>query len=289
MALESKHVDIDVRCPWCHSEIEIDVHVMFLCNFAKTVWLTSGVSHLVECTTSDLPFQILTRVFENGTRDQWVEISMICWSLWNRRNRWVWHRVNGSVFGVRHSAINLLAEWKEAQVKDEYRRLRGELGRRVWCPPKEGWMKINIDAALLLDGSNGVGAVIRDSQAKFVGARGRKIAGAWKPREAETMALKEALSWVMAEGYNPCVFETDSYELATACNGRPGEAYFETIVMDCIHILKHVCPVLVDFAYRSANSAAHVLARAVYSMSDIGEWGVTPPDFLTHALDLDLN
>ena len=31
-------------------------------------------------------------------------------------------------------------------------------------------MKINIDAAVFLDGSIGVGAVIRDSQAKFVGA-----------------------------------------------------------------------------------------------------------------------
>ena len=103
------------------------------------------------------------------------------------------------------------------------------------------------------------------------------------------MALKEALSWVMAKGYNHCVFETDSYELATACNGRLGEAYFGTIVMDCIHMLKHICPVLVDFAYRSSNSAAHVLARAVYSMSNIGEWVVTPPKFLTHVLDLDLN
>ncbi|XP_074346706.1 uncharacterized protein LOC141685511 [Apium graveolens] len=167
MALASKHVDIDVRCPWCHSEIETDVHVMFLCDFARTVWLTSRVNHLVQCTMNELPCQIFTRVFENGTREQWVEITMICWSLWNRRNRWVWERNNGSVFGVRHSAINLLAEWKEAQVHDEDRRLRGELGRRVWCPPKEGWVKINIDAAVFLDGSIDVGTVIRDSQAKF--------------------------------------------------------------------------------------------------------------------------
>ena len=260
MALASKHVDIDVRCPWCHSEIETDVHIMFLCDFARTEWLTTRVNHLVQCKMNESPCQIFTRAFENGTREQCVEIAMICWSLRNRMNRWVWERINGSVFGVRHSAINFLAEWKEAQVRDEDRRLRGELGRRVWCPPKEGWVKINIDAAVFLDGSIGVGAVIRDSQTKFVIARGRKIAGAWRPREAEAMALIEALSWVMAKGYNHCVFDTDSYELATACNGRPGEAYFGNIVMDCIHMLKHICPVLVDFDYRSANSVAHVLA-----------------------------
>lgn len=92
---------------------------MFLCDFAKTVWFSSGVSHLVQCTLSELLCQIFTIVFENGTRDQWVEIAIICWSLWNRRNRWVWDRVNGSAFGVRNSAINLLTDWKEAQVKDE--------------------------------------------------------------------------------------------------------------------------------------------------------------------------
>ena len=110
MALASKHVDIDVRCPWCHSEIETDVHIMFLCDFARTVWLTTRVNHLVQCTMNESPCQIFTRAFENGTREQCVEIAMICWSLWNRRNRWVWERINGLVFGVRHSAINFLAE-----------------------------------------------------------------------------------------------------------------------------------------------------------------------------------
>lgn len=110
MALASKHVDINVRCQWCHSEIETDVHVMFLYDFAKTVWLSSGLSHLVQCTISELPCQIFTRVFGNGTRDQWVEIAMIYWSLWNTRNRWVWDRVSGSAFGVQNSAINLLTE-----------------------------------------------------------------------------------------------------------------------------------------------------------------------------------
>lgn len=84
------------------------------------------------------------------------------------------------------------------------------------------------------------------------------------------------------------MFETDLYALATACNGSPGEAYFGTIVIDCIHMLKHICPVLVDFVYRSANSAAYVMAKAVYSMSGVEEWVVTPPDFLTHVLGLDL-
>lgn len=44
---------------------------------------------------------------------------------------------------------------------------------------------------------------------------------------------------------------------------------------------------LVNFAYRSANNVAHVLAQAACSMSDVGEWYVTPPNFLLRVLELD--
>ena len=37
------------------------------------------------------------------------------------------------------------------------------------------------------------------------------------------------------------------------------------IIEDCIDILKHFEQVLVMFVYRSANTAAHLLAKAAYS------------------------
>lgn len=92
------------------------------------------------------------------------------------------------------SANHFLRDWKEAQAKDKDRRIRGALGARMWSKPKEGWLKIKIDAAVFLDGSVGVSAVVRDDQACFVAARGRRISGAWQPREAEALGLKEALS-----------------------------------------------------------------------------------------------
>lgn len=73
-----------------------------------------------------------------------------------------------------------------------------------------------------------------------------------------------------------------------ACNGKPGEAFFGTIVLDCIQLLKHINPVLVEFVYRSANSVAHLLAKVTYSMSGLEEWYDNPPHFLTHVIDMDV-
>lgn len=108
------------------------------------------------------------------------------------------------------------------------------------------------------------------------------------PREAEAISLKEALFWMIELKYAQCIIETDSRSLAMACNGIPGEAYFGTIVVDCIQLLKHINPVLVQFAYRSANRVAYVLAKAAYSMSGLEVWYDNPPDFLIHVLDCDI-
>lgn len=47
-ALAGKGVSINTRCPWCHNAEETDVHVLFSCEFAKTVWYTVGLSQVVQ-------------------------------------------------------------------------------------------------------------------------------------------------------------------------------------------------------------------------------------------------
>ncbi|XP_074347230.1 uncharacterized protein LOC141686068 [Apium graveolens] len=137
---------------------------------------------------------------------------------------------------------------------------------------------MNVDAATLQDNKIGVGWVLRDENGKFLGARCRKMEGAWRPHEADAISLKEAMSWVKEMQITHCVFVTDLKILDDACNGTPGEASFGTIVSDYIQLMKHIDYALVEFAYRSANNVARVLAKAIYSTSDIGEWFITTPD-----------
>lgn len=120
-----------------------------------------------------------------------------------------------------------------------------------------------------------------------MGARCSRVDGSWSIREAEAISLREAMSWVKELGLKCCVFETDSKVLVLACNGQGGETYFHTITFDCIQLLKHFDQVLVEFVYRSANCVAHELAKAAHSMSGLGEWLVTPPDFIHHVLERD--
>lgn len=110
------------------------------------------------------------------------------------------------------------------------RTTKGVVGGRVWYLPTSEQLKVNINAAIFLDGTVGVGAVIRDDHDCFFGARGRKITSALTPREAEAIGLKEALSQVIDRGYTHCVFETDSGTLVDACNESQGRALFELLL-----------------------------------------------------------
>lgn len=175
---------------------------------------------------ADTTATVIMKIFETATRDQCVLLGMVCWALWNRRNKWVWEKANGFAFGVRASAINLLQDWKEAPTRERQATNQVDAGFRVWTRPSVGWSKMNVDAAVFQDGSTGIGSVLRDSDGQFIHARCRRIHGEWTPREAEAIGLKEALSWSKEHNIANCIVETDSKILADACNGKPGDAYF---------------------------------------------------------------
>lgn len=156
---------------------ESDTHILFDCEFARTVWAMTGLQNCMVRYANESCFDLFVRVFQMVTRDQCAMIGMTCWSLWNRRNKWVWERVNGSAFGVQAAAVNLLSEWRRARDLDTSRKhsvIRNDVG---WQMPPSLWIKINVDDALPRDSFVGVGAVIRNSGGQFVRARSRGIAG----------------------------------------------------------------------------------------------------------------
>lgn len=173
-----------------------------------------------------------------------------------------------TAFGVTTTTTKFITEWREAQIQSVRKGSHNAEGEHVWTKPMERWVKVNSDTALFPNDSV---CVMRDSQVGFLGARCCRRVGAWSPREVEAIAMKEALSWLIARRNQRCIMETDSRVLVQACNGKPGEAIFGTLVDDCIQLLKHINLVLVKFIYRSVNNVTHTLDKIAYSMSEARE------------------
>lgn len=113
-ALRKKYVDISSTCSWCQGMVEDDVHILFRCCFAEDVWTRMKLTDLVYVTLNDSVMTILKRVFQNVNRDQIGMVGMVCWNLWQRRNDWVWNRVNTSSFSIQSRAVSMTVEWNRA-------------------------------------------------------------------------------------------------------------------------------------------------------------------------------
>ncbi|XP_074378397.1 uncharacterized protein LOC141719935 [Apium graveolens] len=138
----------------------------------------------------------------------------------------------------------------------------------MWLKPPEDWIKMNTDVACdFRTNTMGLRCVARDEFSNFQRARGTVMYPSVQPRIAEALILREALSWIKQWRTTKCIFESDSKQLVDALNGSQANSYFNTVVSDCIELIKHFDEVLVIFTYRSANNVAHVLSRVVCSMS----------------------
>ncbi|XP_074360438.1 uncharacterized protein LOC141700630 [Apium graveolens] len=277
-------------CSWCKVQSETAQHILFECQLAQEVWDSLGLFQWIKPSPGENIFEQFKRLFNNGSKEQCVFLALICWSMWNRRNKWVWNQVAVSVFGLTNVTISLLASWKVAQL-ERARSISKAAGTSMqkWQVPQKNWLKINIDAATFTDlMSIVIGAVIRDENGGFVRAMCKQVRGTWSLREAEGSSLKEALSWVKQHGFKCSVFETDSKLLAEACNGNPGRSYFHSIIVDCVELFKHFEKVLLCFVPRFANEVAYLLARVSRSMSDFQDWEGVAPSFLSNIFSYDL-
>ncbi|KAH9672066.1 reverse transcriptase domain-containing protein [Citrus sinensis] len=118
----------------------------------------------------------------------------------------------------------------------------------------------------------------------FLAARCVEVAGNFGAREAEALGIREALSW-MKELQFPCVIiEMDCLQVFRALveefsspNG------FGLIIEDCRALVKFIGEVQFSFVRRSANCAAHSVARASGSLSGLQEWNIVPPLWLLNS------
>ncbi|PKU77309.1 hypothetical protein MA16_Dca016876 [Dendrobium catenatum] len=86
----------------------------------------------------------------------------------------------------------------------------------VGIPPPTGWLKVNVDGALIKSNAGGVGIIIRDSMGKLIVAAGWSICH-WDSTQVERMAIhyidKLVVEWmydlngIIVEGDNSNVIE----------------------------------------------------------------------------------
>lgn len=62
-ALSIKQVVQNDKCPWCWSVSETNNHVLFVCDFARTVWSMAGLLQAVRIIPHNTAFGVFDKLF----------------------------------------------------------------------------------------------------------------------------------------------------------------------------------------------------------------------------------
>ncbi|KAJ8753529.1 hypothetical protein K2173_022770 [Erythroxylum novogranatense] len=159
-----------------------------------------------------------------------------------------------------------------------------------WQPPEVGWMKVNVDATT---GSNSnfvtATVVVRFSNSRFIATKSWMFPGKLSAKSAETIAIREVLSWVKLQNWDRTIIESDVKIVVQAINNDSYEdsSSFGLLVFDCKFLLNEIRIAKCIFGFRSGNSATNVLTTGSLFTSGLAEWFEIPLPFIIKVLALE--
>nr|GMD72664.1 uncharacterized protein LOC109162712 [Ipomoea batatas] len=203
-------------------------------------------------------------------------------------NQKLWNNYNISPAVTLAHSTTILEAWRNVHDPDKDTTNIVCLVR--WKRPPQGWLKVNVDAANDQQSKvTGLGFVLRDYEGSFVAAKIEKWQGLYHPKAGEAIGIRETLKWVKKMGLDHIQVESDAMLVIQGLSNNACISSFDLVLDDIREKARNFSSVSFSFVKRSANTAAHLLAREAVFSADCREWIHDPPSFLLHALALDAN
>ncbi|XP_060970037.1 uncharacterized protein LOC133037192 [Cannabis sativa] len=263
-----KKVLNDNNCPLCGVFAETELHLLVSCQFAWACWEFSGF-----IAADSNPVSLLSWLSSNAARmddEKLSRVVMLCWAIWSARNDLLWKNRARSVKSVVDFAQSSLHQFLKARAKQltSAPRKPGDASE-IWTKPTVG-IKLNVDAALFVQElKHGYGCVIRNTDGDLVSVFAGAKQGKVSPEIAEAMGIREALSWLKNHNFSHATVESDSLVCVAAIRSNEKlNSGFGFIVEECKLILRSLLNVTLCFVNRSANRAAHYIARHSLSLAE---------------------
>ena len=132
---------------------------------------------------------------------------------------------------------------------------------------------MNVDGAVFPNGQGtGVGAVIRDSQGKFIGAFVKFFPNCYDPLVIECIAIKAGLHFAFDNGLYINSIESDSLVAITAVNNGRCPVVIDSVIEDIKFLLRELGCRTCRHIPRAGNLVAHRLAHESISFEPCVTW-----------------
>ncbi|KAH9705863.1 putative reverse transcriptase/RNA-dependent DNA polymerase [Citrus sinensis] len=258
-----RRVQVLPLCVVCNTCNESIIHILVDCGFAKACWIASPIGYIGHISSF---MEWLGIIFNCCSKEECELAAMVCWRIWVQRNDKVWNSRCGQVYQILNSAGHLLHQW-------QYWRKQLLFDDAVGSSLSHGASKISF------------GCVVRNFEGTFLAAKCDCFAGSFGAREAEALGVREALSWLKCLHLPRVIIEVDYLQVFKALTENLSSPNgFGLIIEECRFLAHELGEVQFSFVRRSANVAAHRVARVGGSLSGPNEWSVVPPRWLMNNL-----
>lgn len=198
--------NMDANCALCHNSIESLNHLFYDCPFAHNVWHLSGL-YATPINAPNLISWLDDLVSLNNDKLLLSHILLICWQIWDSRNKWIFQQVTPHPTKVVNVAYSLGCEFWHANPPQMCK--KNDFSSIKWKPPDTSFAKLNFDGAVSHTTSAAIGFIIRDDMGNplLVGA---KKSHSLSVPVTEALALREGLSTAFQRGIKKIQVEGDS-------------------------------------------------------------------------------
>lgn len=219
-----KRVLQEATCLVCTHQLENSAHALLDCKIARKVWRVSPIGSVVQEEKFPDVITLLLSLQRQQNDISGKIVAFLLWTIWNARNN--------MLFNGRHEdPVRLVA--RAAAVADSIKRIQQPeanflavptlMQQNKWSLPEEGWLKINVDAAI--DGENrlaGLWAAIRNHKGELVGATVNTVKSLGDVEMNEARVVLWGMQAAFKAGAISIVLESDSKGVIELINNKRG-------------------------------------------------------------------
>ncbi|KAM6584197.1 hypothetical protein CsatB_011199 [Cannabis sativa] len=294
-SLVRRKVINDSTCSICKQVWESTGHALFGCKYAKAVWQSFNFSFNWSAAITMRNGDYLLHLSSLHTKAEMEQLFCTMWAIWGERNKVVHGKVARRATDLAVFASVFLQNFRAAQHKTADAAASSAVpgpsqqppttqtaaaALSPWRPPATAGYKLNTDAAAQNSSNTiGVGAVLRDEIGSVTAALSMPIVGNFKSHEMEAKALFHSLSWALQHQLPITDIETDALMVVNALKAPfNSNSEFSDLISDVLSLLSFFPSVNVSHVYRSANNAAHGLAKFALGLDEACTWlEIIPP------------
>lgn len=221
--LSLKGIRVPIICPMCTVDIEHMAHLFYDCRFAVGCWNYVGLTY--DWSQVEVASEWLIQKLSSATTEEKIKICITLWGIWYWRNKKVWDGKTVTPEFAMDSSFQLQKEWTHARKQQESTGNTRSMQKLVskWQAPEAGVFKVNVDASVF-PGTNefSIGMILRNSAGDFMAAKNQKFGGEVSVVEAETIGVREALSWIkeLQRQEDKVILESDSQLAINAIHSK---------------------------------------------------------------------